>query len=274
MSPEVGNLLLHEVAPRLASAIPYNVNSVGCEDAQELIQDGTALAARMVHNAELAGKRLVQSARSHARKGVKVITAGNIAYYCIVKLRNGCRSNGMVTGDVYGCGIQIQGRTRLNSLDEVVAQDEGGEILLHDVLAADQEDPGTKACRKLDWQTVMAGLSERERVAIEFLVEGRTLRKAAHVLRTSNSSMQASKRDLRAKILSFVGSDILAQVQRQPQWKDGLDATRERMAGREGTGSVAPFYSSCAGAPDWVSRGDFRSRSPRGISTIIWSLVE
>jgi FixJ family two-component response regulator len=118
-------------------------------------------------------------------------------------------------------------------LDEVVATDEetGGEIFqFHDVLAADQEDPATKASRKMDWQTFMAGLSERERVAIQFLVEGKTLRKAAHVLRTSDSSMQSSTRDLRAKILLFMGIDILAQVQRRPKRKQNLDARRERMA--------------------------------------------
>jgi len=237
MSPESGFLLQDQIVPRLESAIPHNVNFVGSEDAQELVQDATCIAAKMMHNAELAGKKVVQSAsnRGKAVKQVKEVTAGNIAYYTIVKLRNGRRSNGYVTADVYGAGTQINGRTRLTSLDEVVAQDEetGGEIfLLRDVLADDQDDPATKATRKMDWEMFLAGLSEREVLAIQFLVEGKTLRHAAHVLRTSDSSMQASKRDLRAKVLEFMGFDILAQVQRRPQWKDGLDATREKMAVR------------------------------------------
>jgi hypothetical protein len=32
------------------------------------------------------------------------------------------------------------------------------------------------------------------------------------------------------KIIAWMGADILAQVQRRPQWKQNLDATRERMA--------------------------------------------
>jgi len=57
----------------------------------------------------------------------------------------------------------------LYSLEEVVATNDetGGEIcLLHDVLASDQEDPGTKAARKMDWETMMQALSPREQIVI------------------------------------------------------------------------------------------------------------
>ena len=63
-----------------------------------MVQDGVAMAAKMIHNAERSGKKVTRSATG--RRGE--ISAGNIAYYTIVKLRNGCRSSGMVTGDVYG----------------------------------------------------------------------------------------------------------------------------------------------------------------------------
>jgi len=231
MSPQAGFLLQNQILPRLQSAIPSAVPSIGCEDVQELVQDGVSMAAKMMHNAEQAGKKVVQSATG--RRGE--ISAGNIAYFTIVKLRTGRRSSGFVTADVYGAGTQIQGRTRLTSLDEVAARDEenGGEIFeFHDVLADEGEDPATRATRKMDWETFMAGLSKRERVAIQFMVEGKTLRHAAHVLRTSDSAMHESKRDLRAKILEFMGFDILAQVQRQPKWKDCLNTTKERLAVR------------------------------------------
>ncbi len=237
MSPHAGVLLCTEVVPRIRSAVPAAVNCVGCEDAQELIQDGTAMAAKMIHNAEQAGKKVTRAASNRGNKGKAAgqVTAGNVAYFVIVKLRNGCRSGGMVTGDVYGAGTQIQGRTRLTSLDDVAARDEesGGEIFqFHDVLADEQEDPATKATRKMDWETFMAGLSDRERVAIEFMVEGRSLRDAAHVLRVSDSTMQSSKRDLRVKILEFMGVGILVDIQRRPQWKQNLETIRERMACR------------------------------------------
>jgi len=64
MSPQAGYLLQEEVVPRLRSAVPHAVRCVGCEDAQELIQDGTAMAARMLESDERAGK---------------TVTPGNIA---------------------------------------------------------------------------------------------------------------------------------------------------------------------------------------------------
>jgi hypothetical protein len=45
MSPQAGWLLQEQVVPRLRSVIPHAVHCVGCEDAEELIQDATALAA-------------------------------------------------------------------------------------------------------------------------------------------------------------------------------------------------------------------------------------
>ena len=232
MSPHAGDVLCTQVVPRIRSAVPTAVNCVGCEDAEEIIQDGTAMAAKMMHNAEHAGKKVTRAATS--RRGE--ISAGNIAYFTIVKLRNGCRSSGMVTGDVYGAGTQINGRTRLTSLDDVAAQDEetGGEIfLLHDVLAADQEDPATKATRKMDWQEFLAGLPQRERAVIQFMAEGRSLRDAAHALRVSDSAMQRSKRNVAAKVLQFMGAGILVEIQRRPQWKQNLETICEKMACRE-----------------------------------------
>ena len=232
MTANAGVLSCTEVARRLQSAVPTAVNFVGCEGAEEVIQDGTAMAAKMMHNAEHAGKKVTPAATS--RRGE--ISAGNIAYFTIVKLRNWCRSSGMVTGDVYGAGTQINGRTRLTSLDDVAARDEesGGEIfLLHDVLADGGEDPATKATRKLDWETFCAGLSERERAVIQFIVEGRSLRDAAHALRVSDSAVQHSKRNVAVKILEFMGFDIPVEIQRRPQWKQNLETIRERMACRE-----------------------------------------
>src|SRR5258708_823529 len=126
-------------------------------------------------------------------------------------------------------GTQITGRTRLNSLEEVVASDEesGGEIFeLHDVLSRDEEDPSTRAARKMDWADFVAALPERERTVIEFMAEGETLQAAARALRVSHSTMRTSKRNLGMKILEFMGAGILGEVQRRPQWKEGLEATR------------------------------------------------
>ena len=209
-----------QVVPRLRSAIPNVVHCVGAEDAQELIQDSIAMAAKLMHNVEAAGK---------------TVTPGNIAYYTIQHIKSGRRSTGSSVVDVMGIGTQLKGNTRLDSLEMVVASNEetGGEIFeLHDVLSNDQEDPGTQAARKMDWESFMAGLTEREQVVIELLVEGKSLRNAAKSFQVCDSTIQGTKRKLAVKIQEFMGFDILVQVRRQPRCKDDIMTGRERMACR------------------------------------------
>jgi ParB family transcriptional regulator, chromosome partitioning protein len=56
MSPQAGWILQEEVVPRLRASIPRNVNYIGAEDAEELIQDATVMAAKLMHNVEQKGK--------------------------------------------------------------------------------------------------------------------------------------------------------------------------------------------------------------------------
>ena len=231
MSPQVGFLLQDQVVPRLRSAIPNAVAFIGCEDAEELIQDGTALAARMMHNAEQAGKKVVRSASG--RRG-KEVTAGNVCYYTIEKLRCGRRSTGSTVVDVHGAGIRLKGNTRLSSLDEPAAVDEetGGELTFNDVLSQDEEDPSIQAARKMDWELFMVGLSARDQAVIEGLVEGTSGSAMARKLGVCSSTIQRRKRSLAKAVAAFMGDDILIEVRRLPRWKDSLDATRERQAVR------------------------------------------
>jgi hypothetical protein len=218
MSPQAGFVLKDQVVPRLKSAIPKVVHCVGSEDAQELIQDSTAMAAKLMHNVEAAGKQ---------------VTPGNIAYYTIQHIKSGRRSTGSSTVDVYGSGTQLKGNTRLNSLEEVVASNDenGGEIFeLHDVLSRDEEDPGTKAARNMDWQTFMASCSARDQAIIQFLIEGTTGSAMASKLGICTSTINHSKRNLAVKILGFMGAEILVDIQRSPRWKQDLQSIREKMA--------------------------------------------
>src|ERR1017187_8680319 len=221
MSPRAGWLLVNEILPRLRSAVPLVAHCVGAEDPEELIGDATLHAARILHSAEARGK---------------TITAGNVAYYAIEHTRSGRRSTGYSRVDVMAAGTQLHGHSRLDSMEQVVAeaQETGGEIYeLHDVLSSDSEDPGTKAARKMDWSEFASALTERERAAINCLVEGRSLRDVAKSFRVCDSTMQGDKRKLAIKIQTFFGSDILVQIRRKPNWKDSLDASRERLACRE-----------------------------------------
>ena len=64
----------------------------------------------------------------------------------------------------------MQGHTRLTSLDEVSGCSEDGEALeLHDILASNQEDPATKAARKMDWEDFYSGLSAMDQAIIQSL---------------------------------------------------------------------------------------------------------
>ena len=239
MSPEAGFLLQDQIVPRLISAIPNAVSFIGSEDAKELVRDGTLIAAKMIHNAEQAGKRVVRNpgaGRRGARK-VRTISAGNIAYYTIQKLKCGRRSTGSCTVDVYGSGTQINGATRLTSLDEaapVTSVDDVGEpLVLHDVLSNDQEDPATKSARNLDWDSFMASLSARDQAIINCLVEGKPLASLARRRHLNSSTILYHKERLALKIQEYMGSDILIQIRRKPNWKDSLDASRGRLACRE-----------------------------------------
>jgi hypothetical protein len=215
MSPQAGFVLQGQVVPRLRSAIPNAVHCVGAEDAQEL---GIAMAAKLMHNVEAKGKQ---------------VTPGNIAYYTNTHIKSGGLSTGSSVVDVYGSGTQLKGNTQLDSLEMVVTSNEktGGEIFeLHDVLSNDQEDPGTKAARKMDWESFMSGLSAREQSVIECLVDCRSLRNAAKSFRVSDSTIQGDKRNWAVKIWEFMGFDILIQVCKSPRWKQDIQASRERLA--------------------------------------------
>ena len=99
----------------------------------------------------------------------KTVTPGNIAYCIIQHIKSGRRSTGSSVVDAMGTGTHLKGNTRLHSFEEVVATNEesDGEIWeLHDALGSDEEDPGTKAARKMDWETFMGSLSARERAVI------------------------------------------------------------------------------------------------------------
>jgi hypothetical protein len=115
MSPRSGWLLVNEIVPRLRSAVPLVAHCVGAEDPEELIGDATLHAARILHSAESRGKK---------------ITAGNVAYYAIEHTRSGRRSCGNSASDVHGAATQLRGRSRLDSLETVIASNEecGGEI--------------------------------------------------------------------------------------------------------------------------------------------------
>jgi hypothetical protein len=181
MSPQASRILQEEVVPRLRSAIPHNINQIGSEDSEELIQDATCMAARLLDNAEKANK---------------TVTPGNVAYYKILHMKSGRRSYGASTVDALGIGAQLNGKSRTTSFDEPVHEEsELGEIFtINDVLSLDDEDPGQKAARKMDWEAFLTGLTEREQSVVEELLAGRSGSEIAGMFGLDPSTIQYFKK--------------------------------------------------------------------------------
>ena len=78
MSSHADSMLIDEIVPRLRTMIPRQVSFVGSEDAEEVLQDATLMAARML---------------ARARANGKTVTPGNIAYYTMLHVRSGRRSH-------------------------------------------------------------------------------------------------------------------------------------------------------------------------------------
>ena len=238
MSPYASYLLMDQVLPRLVSAIPNAVSFIAPENAEDLVQDGVAIAAKMMDNAEKDGKSVVKSPskpKGKYRKQTKEVTAGNIAYYTIQKLRSGRRSTGASCSDAHGSATQLCGRSRLSSLDgETGSVDDFGEpLLLHDVLASQQECPATRAARVVDWSEFMARCSKRDLAIIHCIVEGKPLASLARRRHLNTSTILYHKRRLADALASYMGPDIIIEIQRRPGWQDSIDATRMKMACRD-----------------------------------------
>ena len=221
MSPKASWILQEEIVPRLCGAVPQSVRCVGAEDHQELIQDGIVMAARMLDRVEQQGK-------------LNKVSPGNVAYYTIQHLKSGRRANGSSRVDVFGSSTQLNGASKLHSLSEVVSQSECGDEIfeLHDVISNDREDPSVQATRKMDWDTFMAGLSTMEKLVVECLCNGTTLRAAGRSAGVCDSTMQHHRRKIGQKILEFMGANIVAESIQQPRWRDNLQADREKRAVR------------------------------------------
>ncbi len=93
-------------APRLRSAIPNNAKALGCEDAQELIQDAICMAAKLYDNAEKAGKK---------------VTPGNITYFAIQHARSGRRSYGTFSVEPLHPRCQIKNNAKVAAFEDPVA---------------------------------------------------------------------------------------------------------------------------------------------------------
>jgi hypothetical protein len=95
--------------------------------------------------------------------------------------------------------------------------DVGEPLVLHDVFSRDEEDPATKAARKMDWDSFIAALSARDQAIIQFMIEGKSGCAMARQLKVCDSTIRTSKKNLALEIQEFMGADILIEVRRSPR---------------------------------------------------------
>jgi len=220
MSSHADTVLTDEIIPRLRNLIPHRVPCIGAEDAEELLQDATLLASRLLERCRLQGK---------------TVTPGNIAHYTVLHLRCGRRSHSAGRSDAMGSRTQIMGLSRVAALDDPIAVAAEGldePATLGDVLASDAEDPSETAARNLDWQALVATLNERDLAVLQCLADEVRLQEVATQHGVSRTTVQSWRNRLTELVRSFLGADVLRLIQRTPQWRENLTARREQMACR------------------------------------------
>ena len=219
MSPMLDDMLVNEVMPRLRNAA-RSIPKIGCEDDEEIIQDATLMAARMMDSAEKAGQKF---------------SAGNMAYYAAKAARSGRRSYYTGRSDVMSPGCQIDGKARHESLDNEIEFDTGESGVLHDVIApygytGQEPDPAEEAARNLDWESFLVSSPPRHRIAILVLVEGGTMREAGKRCGLKDSAALNLKRRIAADLIEFFGEDVIQRLidGTRPGWESDLRMSRER----------------------------------------------
>lgn len=234
MSPMMEEMLVNEVVPRLRAAA-HSIPKIGHEDDEEITQDATLMAARMMDSAEKAGQSF---------------TAGNVSYYAARAARSGRRSYYTGRSDVLSPGCQIDGKARHESLDDEIEFEFGESGNLHDMIAphdyqGQEPDPAEEAARNLDWESFLAAHSPRHRIAICVLVEGGTMREAGKRCGLRDSAALVLKRRIATDLLEFFGHEVLRRLLdgTRPGWESDLRMARERhlsqvTCGQDGVKSV------------------------------------
>jgi hypothetical protein len=214
-------MLVNEVVPRLRKSV-HTVPKVGHEDDEEIVQDCTLQAARMMDSAERAGQRF---------------TAGNMAWYADKAARSGRRSYYTGRSDAMSPGCQIDGKARHEWLDDEIELEFGDVGTLHDVIATSdyqgqEPDPAEAAARNLDWAAFLASHPPRYRIAILVLVEGGTMREAGKRCGLKDSAALNLKRRIAADLIAFFGEEVIRRLLDgvRPGWESDLRTVRERHA--------------------------------------------
>ena len=229
MSPQMGDMLVNDVVPRLR-ATASTVSAIGHEDREELLADMTANAAKMMDSAEKAGKRF---------------SAGNIAYFVSKAARSGRRSTWSGRTDVMSPAAALDRAVRFEHLDggpdggrsprqphpDLCDSPEG----LHEITwtgnGPGSSDPAEEAARNIDWEEFLAAHPPRYRIAVLVLAGGGTMREAGQSCGIGDSAACLLRKSLGAALQEHFGAEMIADLMGggiRPSWESDLRASRER----------------------------------------------
>jgi hypothetical protein len=219
MTAQAGDLLVEQIAPRLRTLVPKSVKPVGAEDTEELVQDAIVIAAQMLHRVEQSGKKF---------------TPGNIAYYALLHMRSGRRSQGSSRIDTMAQGTQLDAKSTVLSFEEEVGYDPelDAPITLGDLLASEHEDPAMEAARNVDWELFLATHDYRYGIMIKGMAEGRSLKATAEASEHLYMSLYGLKEQMAADVKEYLGDEAIAESVRTPRWKASINRDREKTACR------------------------------------------
>jgi len=199
--------------------IPKVVKPVGGEDAEELIQDAIVTAAQMLHRVEEQGKS---------------VTPGNIAYYVILHMKSGRRSQGSSRVDTMATGTQLDHKSSVLSFEEEVGWDPelDAPITLGDLLASEHEDPSMVAARNMDWELFIRTHDYRYGIMVKGMVEGQSLKAPAERSEHLYASLYGLKEKMSEDVREYLGDEALADSVKLPRWKACINRDREKTACR------------------------------------------
>jgi len=215
MSPAAGDLLVEHIAPRLRVTVPRVVKPVGAEDEEELVQDAIVVAAQMLDAVERHGK---------------TVTPGNIAYYAILAMKSGRRSQCRSRADTMAQGTQLDSKSCVLSFEEEVGYDHELDqaVTLGELLASEREDPASSGARNVDWEAFLADHDDRYRVMVRGMVEGRTAKDTAKRAGPGFARIYQLQSQLADDLREFMGAEAVADALRTPVWHGNILADRER----------------------------------------------
>jgi hypothetical protein len=124
-------------------------------------------------------------------------------------------------------GLQVQPKLRRHF--KILAQAQ----------STSSDDPSIIAARHLDWQMVLAGLSQLELRIVQALADGLTLRHVGRACKVSLVCVQQLQQRLAEKVIEVMSLDAIATAISRPQWKINLLTTSEQLACKGDCKSIA-----------------------------------